>query len=351
MDKRSLTLKIEGPSINNGKIPFSLLANILKGVQETIHFIALSELRRDVKKRARIPLDIQRSCELLRVLENPGSYEILATIPEPEQTTVFEIPDIGLVAKDKFLDIVEAVSSGSDTRRLSEIIPDGNHRKRILRSIESYSPRPGYEWVLSVGGIPGRTFSYINNKTRQNISKLLVGPVIEKRTVTGELLRLHLDENSLGIFYPPTKRVLDCYYDPDLEDVIIQNLKGLIQVTGTVQLDSNGHPDKIVDVFEIEELDLSPARFTKISADKVVLSLKEPIEITPNFEDQAVIFEYPKLNIIATGTTRDEAVMELQSDIYWLWKEYTEENDDNLTNDAIELKRFLKDIVAEVHYE
>lgn len=349
MDKRNLILKIEGPSINKGKIPFSLLANILKGVQETIYFIALSELRREVRKRARIPLDIQRSCELIRVLESPGSYEILATIPEPEQTTVFEVSDIGLVAKDKFLDIVETISSGSDTKRLSEIIPDGNHRKRILRSIESFSPRPGYEWSLLVGG--GKAFSYINNKTRQNISKLLIEPTIEKRTVTGELIRLHLDENSLGIFYPPTKRVLDCYYDPDLEDVIIQNLKGFIQVTGTVQLDSNGHPNKIVDVFEIEELDLSPARFTKISADKVVLSLKEPIEITPYFEDQAVVFEYPKLNIISSGATRDEAVTELQSDIYWLWKEYVEEDDDNLTNDAIELKKYLKDIVVEVYYE
>lgn len=346
MDKRNLILKIEGPSISKGKIPFSLLANILKGVQETIYFVALSELRREVKKRARIPLDIQRSCELVRVLESPGSYEILATIPEPEQTTAFE--DIGLVVRNKFLDIVETISSGSDIKRLSEVIPDSNHRKRILRSIESFSPRPGYEWSLLIGG--GKTFSYINNETRKNISRFLVGPTIEKRTVTGELVRLHLDENSLGIFYLPTNRVLDCYYDPDLEDVIIQNLKGLIQVTGTVQLDSNGHPNKIVDVFEIEELDLSPARFTKISTDKVVLSLKEPIEITPCFEDQAVVFEYPKLNIIASGATRDEAVTELQSDIYWLWREYAEEDDDNLTNDAILLKKYLKDLVAEVHY-
>lgn len=346
MDKRSLILRIEGPSISKGRVSFSLLANVLKGVQETIYLVALSELRREVKKRARVPLDIQRSCELIRVLESPGSYEILATIPEPEQPTIFGTPDIGIVARDKFLEIAETISLRPDAKRLSEIIPDGNQRKRILRSIESFTPRPGHEWYLVI--VAGKTFCSVNNETRKNISKILNEPAVERRTVTGELVRLHLDENRLGIFYPPTNRVLDCYYDPVLEDVIIQNLKGLIQVTGTVQLDSNGHPDKIVDVFEIEELDLSPARFTKISSGETVLFLKRPIEITPYFEDQSIVFEYPALNIIASGATREEAVAELQADIIWLWKEYAEEDDGNLTNDAIEFKKYLKELIAEV---
>lgn len=351
MDERSLVLRIEGPSLIKGRVPFSLLVNVLKGVQETIYLLALSEQGRDIKQRARIPLDVQRSCELVRVLEKPGSYELVASLPEQQQLNIFNLPDIGLIAKKNFLNVINAVSVEPKEEYLANIIPDSNHRKRILRSIESYSPRPGYEWSLFVGGISDEPKGYLNTKTRQNITKLLVGPRVEQRTVTGELMRIHLDENRLGILYKPTGRVLDCFYDPVLEDIIIENLKGLIQVTGTVQLDSNGHPDKIVDVNEIEELDLSPVRFTQIYHDGVKLLLKDPIEITPLFENQEVMFELSELNIVSSGVTRDEAVMELQSDIVWLWKEYVQEDDASFSSDAIDLKKLLNDMITEVQYE
>ena len=82
-------------------------------------------------------------------------------------------------------------------------------------------------------------------------------PDIEMMTVTGKLMRLHLDEHKIAIYYQPTGRILDCYYDIEIEDFIIGNLKDLIQVTGHVQLDASGHPEKIIDANSISELDLS----------------------------------------------------------------------------------------------
>ncbi|WP_018086945.1 hypothetical protein [Desulfurispora thermophila] len=353
MDERSLVLKIEGLSVGKGRIPFSLLVKILKGIQEIIYLVALSEQCRDIKKRARIPSNIQRSCELIRVLESPGSYEILASLPEPQQRIMFSENDydIGIAARRKLLELMDAVSISYNDKHIEDIIPDSSYRKRILKTIESFSPRPGQDWSLYVGGRNGEPYGYVNSETRKNVSRLLVGQWLEHRTITGELMRIHLDEKSFGIRYKPTDQVLICYYDPDLEDIIINNLRGVVRVTGTVKLDHNGHPEKVVNVYEIDEVDLSPISFSRIASDGIELVLKKPIEVIPELNEQEVIIEFQELNIISSGETVDEAVMELQSDIVWLWKEYAKEEDDALSVDAIKLKYLLLDMVAEEHHE
>lgn len=158
---------------------------------------------------------------------------------------------------------------------------------------------------------------------------------------------MHLDENRLGIFYEPNKRVLDCYYEPELEDLIIENLRGVVHVTGSVQLDSEGNPDKIVGVTEIAPLDLRPIRLKTVESPEGTLIFRKSKDVVPAFESQQVMIEIPELNIVASGATRDEAVRELYSDLIWLWKEYGLAKDEDLSSDARELKQLLLEMVEE----
>lgn len=101
----------------------------------------------------------------------------------------------------------------------------------------------------------------------------------------------------------------------------------------------------------VNEIDLSPLRLKIIQSQDITLNLKEYLELKPIFDNKEVVFDMPNLNIIASASTRDEAIMELQSDMVWLWKEYAEEDDNTLSEDAIELKRRLIDMVSEISYE
>lgn len=67
---------------------------------------------------------------------------------------------------------------------------------------------------------------------RELIQQAVSPPDIEMMTVIGKLMCLHLDEHKIAIYYQPTVRILECFYDIELEDFIIGNLKDLIQVTG-----------------------------------------------------------------------------------------------------------------------
>lgn len=349
MAERQLIVKIDGPNIQDSMIPFRLLATVLNGIQETFYYIGLAELGRDIRVRTRIPLEIQEACELRRVAEKAGSYEIIAEVASPTSLKLpfFEDVDLGLIVRQKYLALLEKLPIIKKHEDLRDLFPDTRYRKRILRSLDSYCPRKGDGWTLKIGTKRDSPYFQLTPESRNKITEALQEPQVEKLTVTGELVRLHLDENRLGIYYEPTHRVLDCFYDEELEDFVINNLRGLIQVTGQVQLDENGEPSKIVHVSEIQELDLSPLQLVRVSTQKVTLQAIKPIEVVPTFENQEVIIEIEKFGIIAAGATREEAVEAFQDDLAWLWLEYACAPDDQLSEDARSLKKELKELFKE----
>lgn len=322
----------------------------MNGIQQTFYYIASAEVKKEGTGRGRIPQDIQQACELRRVLEKPGSYEVLAEITDLNEPNLFPGIDVGKITLKKYLDMVEILSSPENFNQLDTVFPDSLHRRRILRSVETYCPKEGDEWQLQFNDANGNKPRLLTKDTRQRIKLVLAKPQEESRIITGELVRLHLDEHKIGIFYPPTERVLECFYDPEIEDFVIENLKGYVQVTGRIQLDANGQPDKIIDAREIVELDLNPIKLSRFEDSNLTLILNKSIYIEPQFNEseQEVIIELPQFNIIADGATREQAIKSFEADFIWLWKEYALADDNILSSDAIELKCAVLNMVKEV---
>ena len=352
-DNRRFIIKIDGSAVTEHTVPFRLLAGVLNGIQQTFYYIALAEVKKEGSGRGKIPQDIQQACELSRVLEKPGSYEVLAEIADVNGASLFSGIDIGQQALNKYLHMVEILSLSKDLSSLDVVIPDGIHRRRILRSIETYCPKEGDEWQLLINDKVDGKNRALTKEVRNNIKHALSKPEEEARIITGELVRLHLDEHKIGILYPPTGRVLECFYDPEIEDFVIENLKGYVQVTGRVQLDANGQPDKIIDAREILELDLSPIKFSRIGDANRTLILNKVIYLEPQFNeiDQEVIIELSDYKIISEGSSREQAFKNFEEDFLWLWQEYALTDDKVLSPDAINLKRNLLALVKEVDDE
>lgn len=346
INRRRISVKIEGSMVKNQSVPFKLLANVLDGIQHTFYCIGLEVAGREAKSRGRIPVDIQQACELRRVIEKPGSYEVVAEVADSAQIPLFDV-DLGKITLDKYINLITCLGGTADQLDIRSIFPDSIHRRRILRSVETYCPREGDEWVLAFEDAAMLKRGVLSRDIRQTIRKALNPPDVELLTVTGELMRLHLDEHKISILYPPTQRILDCFYDVEIEDFIIGNLKGLIQVTGRVQLDSSGHPEKIIDVSSINELDLSTVKLSIISAFDTTLELSDPLIMEPQYIEQEVILEWPAFNIIASGATREDAICTFEEDFVWLWKEYALANDNELSSDARQLKNDLLSLVKE----
>lgn len=286
----------------HGRFPLSLLANVFQGIQKTVYLLAMDISRYEAQKRIRVPQEIKKLCELEHVLEREGSYEVIAQFPVPEQLILMPEFDIGMKSREKFLKVISLLSEDSHSYKFGSIIQDHAYRKKIIKTIESFCPKADESWQINIRGDNIEPGFSLTSGTRKKIEKLLE-PEIETAVITGELIRLHLDENRIGIFYYPSKRVLDCYYKPEIEDLIMENLKDLIQVKGTVQLNERGEPEKIVDVYDIIEVDLRPLKLNIICGDNITLKFKKTFEIQPVFNQDIQEFEFniEDFNILATG--------------------------------------------------
>ena len=95
---------------------------------------------------------------------------------------------------------------------------------------------------------------------------------IRDRVVTGQLTNINFTNRIVTIIYPPTKREMECVYDDAVDELLIENRRGLIQVTGRVVLDDAGAPKKIIDVNDIRELDLSPLAVDTVKVGDLTVS-------------------------------------------------------------------------------
>lgn len=278
---------------------------------------------------------------------------MIARVAEPQQKQISLLEDendIGLISCKNLLEFIDILSKSADWEKLSNVIPDSSYLRKILRTMETFFPKAGDDWHLTLGSVFLENEAVLTSNTSRVIGNILIEPEIEQRVITGKLMRLHLDEKRLGILYPPSGRVLDCYYDPEIEEFIIQNLKDIIQVRGTVQLDKNGEPDKIIDVSDIMEVDLRPVTFRKIVSDKVTLIFKDIIELYPSFNESSCEYEIeiPEINLFVSGITREEMVATLKEDLIWLWQEYVIDTHDPFSDDAKQLRNKLKQLIEEV---
>lgn len=342
-------MTIDGESIQDG-VPLQLLARVFEGVQNTIYSIAMAESGVAPRRRRRVPHDIRNRYQLIRLADHNSAYAVEIGFAPAEQAPLPFAPDDQTQVLDKYVSLVYAVSE-HDESMLPMLFPDTTWRRAILGSLGKYCPGEDDLWSLSVSRKPGEPVTTLWPETHQYISKLLVEPTAEEMTVSGRLMRVFLDQHKLGILHEQTNRILDCNYSSEQEELVMSNLKGIIHVTGMVELDANDLPEKIKDVVDIHALDLSPLLLQSVDTAEGRLVLKQAESIQPTFEDGRVVFELPILNIIASGATREEAVEELASDFIWLWKEYALAPCEELSQDANELAEYLRGMVEEATME
>lgn len=99
-----------------------LISQILRGVQETIYILASAAVEYDFRQRARIPKELQQACELRRVFERQGSYELVAAVAAPQAAGGIE--DIGLVCKERYLDILDCLTTVAHLQEMQACLRD-----------------------------------------------------------------------------------------------------------------------------------------------------------------------------------------------------------------------------------
>ncbi len=271
---------------------------------------------------------------------SPGLV-ITATIGDPA-SDLFAPQDI-LAVRQRFGRVSEAAAK-ANPQKLAALVPDRVRRLRVVEAFRSIIPKKGSGVGLDVRGAGGELV-VSTERLGQGLKDIMAVSQAEPalQTVTGRLTRIDFDERKVTIVYPPTNRELECIYEEEIEDLLLENPRELIQVTGEVIIDEYNQPKRIVDVNDIREVDLSPFYLAEVQLTNYVLRLHEPLVLTPELDEskQLMCLVYPSLGVDVCAFTRDELDEALVMELDVLWRNYAKVEDGELTPAAIELKRGL----------
>lgn len=125
----------------------------------------------------------------------------------------------------------------------------------------------------------------------------------------------------------------------------------LAEAECVLKLKEDGQFDKVLAVIDykiIEETDLRPFRTSEIVWSGKTYRLAHEIACGLSKENHLVILQYEPLHIRTYASTRDEAIRDLNEEFAFLWQEFGQAEDSDLSHESLDLKQALRDLVKEV---
>jgi hypothetical protein len=329
-------------------VPASVLIQTLEGAQRAIWLIALAKEQKDIKSRARIPSEIEQRYQLKCEVPQAGSY-VLPTFLEsvqPQLATIDQVKDV----LSTFEGIADALQS-QQRDKVAGYLPDSAIRKRVVDAFQQLAPKPGSGWRLDLSR-NGTTVRMDDNWQRQ-VRKMYAPTETEpdRETVNGELIEINFADRQITILPIGSNRQLKVTYQDTMEDLLLENRKSTIQITGRVSRDENGEIKNMFDLESIGTLDLSPLEINEVEHEGLRLRFKETVRLQPRLNDdnpQFVSIEDPNLGLDAFAGTVSDLLDEVTEDLVVVWKQYAMSPDANLSPKALELKRRLLAVMEEV---
>lgn len=329
-------------------VPASVLIQTLEGAQRAIWLIALAKEQKDIKSRARIPAEIEQRYQLKCEVPQPGSYVLPAFVEsvQPQLATIDQVKEV--------LGTFEGVAAALQSQQRDKVasyLPDTAIRKRVVDAFQQLAPKPGSGWRLDLSR-NGTTVRMDDNWQRQ-VRKMYTPTETEpdRETVNGELIEINFADRQITILPVGSNRQLRVTYQDAMEDLLLENRKSTIQITGRVSRDENGEIKNMFDLESIGALDLSPLEVNEVEYEGLRLRFKEPVRLHPQLNEdnpQFVSIEEPHLGLDAFAGTVSDLLDEVAEDLVVVWKHYAKASDADLSPKALELKHRLLAAMEEV---
>ena len=337
-------VSVEGVATEHHKISSEILIKVIGGFQKIAWIVGAVSEGQTCDKRFRPSTDLKDRYQIDWGVPFKGSYGLPIYFEKSESTSNLQ----------KIFDIFNAVSS-QNLDSLKKLVPDSRLRDKLLETFKDFLPRSWENWQIKYA-IPSQIPAYLD-ATSYNIVKSWS---IESRsakqneilTIKGDLLSIDFEANKIIVRYPPTHRPIECIYLPEIEDSILENRKGQIEVTGKFILDDEGHLTRLTEVSRVQPVDFSVMMLNKLQIGERELFFTPPLLLTPVLDEetsQFYVIENKELRITLVEQTREDLMVALSDQILFLWNTYAcdEVELNALTNDAQDLREKLRARIKE----
>jgi len=344
---KSLEFRFKGGSADKQQLPIEFMINLLSNVKDLTYLIAALDQGIQFNERLRTSKQIKDNYLIKCELPQKGSYTQTISFEYVGREDLFQTADKSF---EKIEDTLEFILDG-DEPKIVHAFPNIKARSKILSYVRQAMPPLDSDFYIEM---PQKNKVINSRAIQKNITTIIdkTKAIVEEymTVITGRLIRIDFAEKKIVIIYPSNGRALDCFYNEDIEDMLLDNRRQLVQITGMVEFDENYQPKKITDAVSIQDIDLSPIEFDCIDYGDKKLRFKNHLVLTPELDDSEQLYtiNYPKFKLESFAYTRQEMTESIKSDLIVLWEEYAKAVDEELAEGALELKNSLLSDIEEL---
>lgn len=224
LQEAELWMRIEGPTINIGDAPTSVVTALLdilrRGVQSVAEFIQRGAVG------IRPTASLKEACDLRIVDWLPGSVQVGLRLPEiPTQPDELESPvKQAREALSLYLQAASVVGTTEEPADMVKAIPDAGVRRVLLNQISRLVPRPrgAAEQIEFYGRYVPQGSIRLDRSAQSRVRRALAQTIPEELvTVQGLLREIDLDERSFIIRNPEEAgKETRCQIVPENDDLL-----------------------------------------------------------------------------------------------------------------------------------
>lgn len=335
-------IRLTGTAVVDHSVSAEVLVRTIEGIQQLAFLLGAAREEIEINQRFKLPAEIRKKYTLKCGVPLAGSYVLPLELKDSISS------EGGLLGK--VYELLKSIDNASP-EGLRDLFPDTVLRARALTHLRQLLPRPGEDWELQYSS-NGRAV-HATSKFSERISSWIEKSSDEGTTMTikGELVKIDFQARTVIISYRPTSKDIKCIYLPEVEEMLLQSRRELIEVTGQFTLDTRGAPTKLTDVFKIESVDLSPIQVSRFTWLEREFLLNPPLVLTPTLDEetrQLYVLTDRSFGIDVFAETRDHLVQELYEQIVFLWDTYADEAAERLSPDAYSVMLELKKLITRI---
>jgi hypothetical protein len=337
-ETRLVKLIIESKIKKEKHIPAVFVAEIFQRLQNIIYYI-VDDLEENPTRRAGdFPNSVKERAELVISGMHIGSTDAELMLSD-SQIGLFDNMTFGEKAISIADGLIQSVSKEDTGHGISAFIKNGLRQERIIREFEGIWPDEQSKYNVFLG-FGKRDLTLLNPSHRHALRDLLQKPPenVEK-SIIGRLMEVRVDQKR-SFQIDAVEGPVICSYTPDLENRVIENIGRLVRIKGIMSLGRGGrYTLSLNNENSIEDLNVLPLDKVKIRGRS--LDLGEPVLLNVSYEDDCYWVSNDKFHLRGFGPNLKTAIEDLVEEIEMLWDDYVEVRLEELSEDALDLRRKL----------
>lgn len=338
--ENQLIIKVDGNSVDAGRIPVSVLEKVLRGAQQAIFILGEQQLSEGalMRERGPVPKKVKEEFTLELVDTSTGSFvmnlDLPTTTPKALQQKAF----------GTFHSIIDLLGDDKP-KEIRKLIDNPQVLQRILKSIKEMLPKQD-EYGLIIKGNQTTFTNRISTKEIKVVERLLGKPLEEARELIGKIVEIKIHgESYIGVFNG--SRIIRCFTQ-DIESEVFQMIGKEVLLKGEAVLTNTNDIQELTTIDEVIVADPGKWFISNFQYVQKTYEMVDSFNVELDYIEGYWTITHVPLGLYISELTLREVIEACYLELSFLWEEYVLSDDSDLTKDAIELKKCIPRYIEKV---